>query len=603
MRLIPTAIFEKEVRSQGRRWGTYLGRGLYATLMLGLLLIVFFGVTEGRGRSGGGARALQELQELAPGLTMAVLWFQYVMLALMGPLLAGPSICDERRTGTLATLLTTPLTAGQIVIGKLLSALVQIVILAALATPMLLVIRVFGGVPVEIIFAGLALAISTSVLGAALAIGASVRAKRGTMASVTGFVYVMALHLGPIMVLGILSLWPGAIGGRATWMTWGFVTCGPAVMGVLSSELFGGGGPAIGLGSTSLWVLNCAYSLALAGLAVFWAIVRLRRVMVAVGAGAPAVPTKRKAKRAPAVRRGVAGTTAGAPAAVVVDTSEPMKREGRERGEVSDQPVLWRELRQPLFARARDFWIITVALVSIMAGIMLKFGVEEAELYLVPVVIGMFIVLIQASTHSSSAVTGEREGRTWEVLLTTGLSAWGILVGKTLGSLKKIVYVPAMVALLLCTVGLWSGLVHPAVLPLILLVASAPVIFLTCTGVLASLVFKRSVHAAAANIGLALALWVGLPIVVRLLNLRNPDTFLTLTNPMMVIAAATEGGIHEPPALTLEAMRFHGPMSGSMRVWEFTSYVVLYWVAYVGAGLGALAAGVAVFNARTGRSS
>jgi len=88
-----------------------------------------------------------------------------------------------------------------------------------------------------------------------------------------------------------------------------------------------------------------------------------------------------------------------------------------------------------------------------------------------------------------------------------------------------------------------------------------------------------------------------------LLNLRNPDTFLTLTNPMMVIAAATEGGIHEPPALTLEAMRFHGPMSGSMRVWEFTSYVVLYWVAYVGAGLGALAAGVAVFNARTRRSS
>lgn len=596
--LVPAAIFEKEVRAQGRRWGTYLGRGLYAALMLGLMILVFFGVTDG-GRPAKGASALQELQGLAPALTVAVLWFQYIMLALMGPLMTGPSICDERRAGTLATLLTTPLTASQIVLGKLFSAMVQIVVLATLATPMLLVIRVFGGVPVETILAGLALSISTSVLGASFAISASVRAKRSTTASVTGFLTAAAFHVGPIMALSIFSLWFQALTTRAFAFNWGVLSCGPAAMWALTAELMGAPSPPFGFGVLSLWATNCLYSLSLSALAIFWAVVRLRRVMASVGAGAPVVPAKKSA------RSTRAAPNAPGSAPQIPDHSEPTERIGRDRGEVSDRPVLWREVRQPLFSRARDFWIITIALAAIMIAIYIKVGIDETAVHMVPVIIGLFIVLVQAATFSSATITGEREGRTWDALLTTGLSPWAILLGKALGTLKRTLYMPIFVAVLLCTVGLFSGVVHPVFLPLALLIASAPAIFLTCTGVLASLIFRRSIHAAATNVGLALALWIGVPILTALLDIQHPDTFLTLTNPLAMMIAATGGALQYTNSnrATVHDLSFNGPLGHTANVFQFTAYTLGFWVAYAGAGLAALRVGVAAFNHRTGRSS
>lgn len=612
--LVPAAIFEKEVRSQGRRWGTYVGRGLYAALMLALLILVFIGVMDGRAQWGRGARALQELQELAPSMTLAVLWFQYVMLALMGPLMAGPSLCDERRAGTLATLLTTPLTAGQIVLGKLLSAMVQIVILAALATPMLLVIRVFGGVPGETILAGLALAISTSFLGASLAILSSVRAKRGTTAAVVGFLTALALHVGPLMVIGILALWSGGRGPAPSQLTWGFVACGPAALGFLTSELTGGASPPIGMGVVTLWMANCAYSVSLGSLAIFWAIVRLRRVMVAIGAGAPAVAA-RKSKRArttpaPAIKSDIpTNGEAATDLATIAGPSRSSKddeqsgRLGRERGAVSDRPVLWREVRQPLFARRRDFWIVTGAFVAIYAAIFLKEGIDEAVFYAVPTGIVTFIVLVQAATMSSSTITSEREGRTWDVLLTSRLSPWEVVFGKAVGSLRRLVYAPAIVGLLLATAGVVSGCVRPAFLPLALVIVSAPAIFLTCTGVLASLICRKSTHASALNIGVALVLWVGVPIVTGVLGFHRSGTFLTVTNPMPLMIAAIDGAIHSRAWGRNEVLSFNGPLEHSMNLTEFALVVAVYWVVYVALGLGALRLGAAVFNDRTGRSS
>src|SRR5262249_1232728 len=145
-------IFQKEVRSTGRRRATYLFRMLYATALLVVVALAFQGLRQSAAHLSGVQR-LQMLQQLAPQLALIIMWFQFAALALAAPIFAATAICDERRARTLGTLLTTPLTAPQIIWGKLSSRLVQLTILALLAAPLLLAIRVFGGLDARIVVA------------------------------------------------------------------------------------------------------------------------------------------------------------------------------------------------------------------------------------------------------------------------------------------------------------------------------------------------------------------------------------------------------------------------------------------------------------------
>lgn len=170
--LWPGAIVQKEMRVQGRRYFTYLTRGVTAILLAfitGMVFIAMMGWSFGNSISSSGtAMRLQELQGLAPAVSITVFLVQLVGMSLAGPILLGPSLCDEKRAGTLSALLTTPLTPWQIVMGKLLSAFSQLSILALIPLPLVLAVRVFGGVPAEFVLAGLAVSFAMAFLGASL---------------------------------------------------------------------------------------------------------------------------------------------------------------------------------------------------------------------------------------------------------------------------------------------------------------------------------------------------------------------------------------------------------------------------------------------------
>src|SRR5437868_2557612 len=80
----PWAIFQKEVRSSGRRSTTYWARGLYAMLFAGLVGLVFLGFLS-RGQWQNGAARLQQMQEVAPVMAGTVLWFEFVGLIFTAP--------------------------------------------------------------------------------------------------------------------------------------------------------------------------------------------------------------------------------------------------------------------------------------------------------------------------------------------------------------------------------------------------------------------------------------------------------------------------------------------------------------------------------------
>src|SRR5262245_2624120 len=89
-------IFQKEMRTAGRRRGTYIIRALYAAGLLALVFIAFTGL---RNQSAmlTGVQRLQMLQQLAPQMAVFLVWFQFIALTLTAPILAGPAVCDEKR--------------------------------------------------------------------------------------------------------------------------------------------------------------------------------------------------------------------------------------------------------------------------------------------------------------------------------------------------------------------------------------------------------------------------------------------------------------------------------------------------------------------------
>src|SRR5258706_15498210 len=98
-------IFQKDVRTAGRKRGTYVMRALYGAALLALVAIVFAGM-QSEVSYFTGVRRLQRLQTLAPMMAIMVVWFQFIALCLAAPIFTGPAICDEKRARTLPALMT-----------------------------------------------------------------------------------------------------------------------------------------------------------------------------------------------------------------------------------------------------------------------------------------------------------------------------------------------------------------------------------------------------------------------------------------------------------------------------------------------------------------
>ena len=74
---------------------------------------------------------------------------QTFVLVLLIPAVLGPSLAVEKERETIGLLNTTPLSAGKILLGKLLSGLFFFLLLSIVSIPLLLLCFVIGGIGVE----------------------------------------------------------------------------------------------------------------------------------------------------------------------------------------------------------------------------------------------------------------------------------------------------------------------------------------------------------------------------------------------------------------------------------------------------------------------
>ena len=196
-------IFGKELRSTARRRRTYVLRFLYLGLLLTIMLFFFIISNVGmRGQTNSAVRQSQHLAEMGAVFFGVFSFFTLSSMALLGPVLTATAINSERLHKTLAVLLMTPITAWQIVAGKLFSRLLIALTLIGLTLPALSVVRLLGGVETTQIVASLALSISVVIAAAALGLLLSTLMNRAYS--------VILLSYGAMMIL--YALMPAAIG-------------------------------------------------------------------------------------------------------------------------------------------------------------------------------------------------------------------------------------------------------------------------------------------------------------------------------------------------------------------------------------------------------
>ncbi|MBX3358313.1 MAG: ABC transporter permease subunit [Phycisphaeraceae bacterium] len=606
-------VFQKEARVIGRRRTTYWARAAYPlalTLIVGLTYLAMSSDI----RASTGAFRLQQLQQIAPVLGTALAACQFALLVFIAPILTSGGICDERRARTLPALMTTPMTSAQIIGGKLTSRIVELFILALVGLPLLLALRVFGGLEASTIFASTCVALSAAALAAALGLMFSIWHKRAGVAAVFAMLTMVAFALVPVSIFVALEL--RAIGGTGPPPGWIFALAAPATMFLVVLSTFEPEAAAMmdvhfgGQFAVPAWVLNVALNLILTGAVVAFSTVALRAVLIAEAAGATIDSQPRRARR----RRAAPAPSSpdGEPRAEALSTQDDdAVVESHRKRTVSDRPVLWREVRQAAFGSRWPLQVFSVVAVLSLAWLYWRFGLFDETLHGIVGSVIILAICLHAAVSATAAINGEREAQTWDVLLTTTLTGREIILGKLLGSIRRQWFLFAVLVAHF-SISVLAGAVHPVTVFQVLLIALCASVFLNGTGLLLSLLFRRSTIAAVLNISLALLLWIGLPVGVSILNelfsYRGGNEldwimqcFITI-NPVVMTSVSLQEGVARNPWVFDTYDRYSMP-TGSMGLAGFTAWLLGGCLLQAGFGLACVWVSIHFFRRLAGRCS
>ncbi|MCF7972517.1 MAG: ABC transporter permease, partial [Phycisphaerae bacterium] len=196
-------IFGKELRVSSRRRRHYAVRSLYIGALAVMLFFVWILMARSVQRS---AYQSGQLSEMGLMITMLVTWSQFLLCQIVAGVMLSTAISDEVYHKTLGVLMTTPINSLQIVAGKLLSKLLQCVLLVGVSLPALAMVRVFGGIPWAYVFSSLCITLSMSVWVGSLSLFFSISQRRAYVVIIQTILTLGALFaLIPFLVVWFLD--------------------------------------------------------------------------------------------------------------------------------------------------------------------------------------------------------------------------------------------------------------------------------------------------------------------------------------------------------------------------------------------------------------
>jgi len=434
LRLLPTnPICMRLVQGGSRRLRHLYIRSAYLALMMAVL---FFA-------SVGSASSLRELASRGAEAFTLVSFGQVALICLLTPIFMAGAIAQEANPRTWEILLTTPLNSLQIVLGNLFGRLFFILALLFSTLPLFALTQYYGGVPGRSIFASYAIAATSSLIVAAVAVTLSVTRTAGKRAV---FIFYIAVVLY-LFVTAAADQWlraPIGVGAQAAHTTL-LTPLNPFL--ALEALLFTNRYVAWDLAGTDAgWLTRAWYSapvatfnwicvLASLGLIVF-STIGVRAIGQRVG-GLPwyrrvlGLPARNAAERAPR--------------------------------HVGTNPIVWREAvakgNSPAAIIAR-WGFAPLAILAVLVAIILFHTqrIDGGDLRLIVLtLIGaqVVIIVLTALNLSATAVSKEREDGSLDIILTTPIQPGPYLAGKLRGLIQYLLPMILAPVLSLAVVALY----------------------------------------------------------------------------------------------------------------------------------------------------
>ena len=125
---------------------------------------------------------------------------EFILLMFIVPAVTAASISGERERQTLELMLTTQMTASQVVIGKLMSALSTLLLLIVSSFPAVAMVFVYGGITWQDILSLLLCYITVAFVAGSLGICFSALFKRSTRSTVATYGVLIAVVAGTYFI-------------------------------------------------------------------------------------------------------------------------------------------------------------------------------------------------------------------------------------------------------------------------------------------------------------------------------------------------------------------------------------------------------------------
>jgi len=483
--MLPGPTFNVEMITSARRLRYYAARLLYA----GALLVGFWNACSESFLFHGQQTHLSTTANLTAEFFAWFAWMQVIAVVALGPAIAAGTIASERQRRTIEYLFTSTLSNSEIVLGKLLARLLNLIAIVLVGVPVLALAMMLGGIAPEALLLLTILTLSTAVSVTVLSIAISVWSVRPRDAVTRAYLVLAVLLIVPPIIQSFLQ---SPAGIRA------FDFAGPVLSRVTEQAMAANPFTALTVALYQAGTRSAGDAWAAVGV-----MVRNQMILAVLMGGLATWAVRRvhlhQSGRAPRVRR---------------------RWRYRLRPGLGDRPMFWKEA----FAGSRRGlgWIGLIA-AAILVGVIVVTLVWSMIVYLddssswaVEAFLGGTILTLSTATacvlvlmllvRSASAVTVEKERGSWDLLLCTPMEPREIVLGKTLGNLASMW--PALGLMLL----IWSFALLvdpttaiPALFTLLSLVAIG--LFAAALGVAVSLRCKSTLWAM--GLSAAIGLYVG----------------------------------------------------------------------------------------------
>jgi ABC-type transport system involved in multi-copper enzyme maturation permease subunit len=460
-------LSDKELRVASRRSRNYALRAGYLLLLCLLMLSAWYSLV-GLQRAGAATIWVSRAAEMSTYTTGRIIWFQFVAAQLIAAVMLSSSFSDELRRGTLGTLLTTPINSAQIVMGKLLGGLLQVILLLALSLPALAILRVQGGVEWGFVVAASCITLSAVVFAGALSLWLSTYCRQAYKAISAGaLVYFVVFLILPAIATGLA--WAGLFDRRGTSYLLDLANPFRALYRVMPQIGAMGGPPAPSLP----WPMHCVV-LGVATVLILGAAVRR-------------------------VRRAAVG-----------DCSIRIENRFRPIERLHGSPLVWKENPCAAFQWRWDNIAVGAAAVAI-CGVAMSVDVRRVPylyLYLHYFASAIWLLaLLRLSIAVAGGITREKESGAWPVLLTTPLDDRQIVRTKAKAALRRnAVLLLSAFAVQMCLFFRTAGLFNIPYGLFSVLSSAAGVVYIVGAGSYFGVRLRTTTVAAAATLGTYLCL-------------------------------------------------------------------------------------------------